>query len=67
VGLAASAANKLLLRQRYPTLAQIKFWDNTLVPLSRLADRLTGFALGKSVLAVVQKPAAGLSPSAGRT
>lgn len=67
VGLAASAANKLLLRQRYPTLAQIKFWDTTLVPLSRLADRFTGFALGKSVLAVVQKPAAGPSPSAGRT
>ena len=56
VGLLASAANKLLLRQSYPTLAQIKFWDTTIVPVSRLTDRLTGFALGKSVLAVVQKP-----------
>lgn len=56
VGLLASAANKLFLRQRYPTLAQIKFWDRTIVPVSRLADRLTGFALGKSVLAVVEKP-----------
>ena len=56
VGLLASAANKLFLKQSYPTLAQIKFWDSTIVPVSRLADRLTGFALGKSVLAVVQKP-----------
>ena len=55
VGLLASAANKLFLKQSYPTLAQIKFWDSTIVPVSRLADRLTGFALGKSVLAVVQK------------
>ena len=56
VGLLASAANKLLLKQSYPTLAQIKFWDRTIVPVSRFTDRLTGFALGKSVLAVVQKP-----------
>ena len=56
VGLLASAANKLFLKQRYPTLAQIKFWDRTIVPVSRLADRLSGFTLGKSVLAVVQKP-----------
>jgi SAM-dependent methyltransferase len=55
VGLLASAANKLLLRQSYPTLGQIKFWDTTIVPVSRIADRVTGFALGKSVLAVVQK------------
>lgn len=57
LGLLASAANKLMLRQSYPTLAQIKFWDRTIVPISRLTDRLTGFALGKSVLAIVQKPA----------
>ncbi|MDF7812729.1 class I SAM-dependent methyltransferase [Hymenobacter sp. YC55] len=56
VGLLASAANKLMLRQSYPTLAQIKFWDRTIVPVSRFADRLTGFSLGKSVLGVVQKP-----------
>ncbi|MBC8084386.1 MAG: class I SAM-dependent methyltransferase [Hymenobacter sp.] len=56
VGLLASAANKLLLRQRYPTPAQISFWDGTLVPISQVADRLTGFALGKSVLGVAQKP-----------
>ena len=57
VGLLASAANKMMLRQSYPTKGQIGFWDGTLVPLSRLADRLTGFAVGKSVLAVAQKPA----------
>ena len=57
VGLLASAANKLLLHQSTPTAAQIGFWDGTLVPLSRVADRLTGFAWGKSVLAVAEKPA----------
>lgn len=55
LGLLASAASKLL-GQTYPTLAQIKLWDRALVPVSRLIDRLTGYALGKSVLAVVQKP-----------
>lgn len=56
VGLAASAANKLFLKQSYPTLAQIKFWDNTIVPISKITDRIIGFSMGKSVLAIVQKP-----------
>ncbi len=55
LGLLASAASKLL-RQTYPTLAQVKLWDRALVPVSRLIDRLTGYRIGKSVLAVVQKP-----------
>jgi SAM-dependent methyltransferase len=51
-GLFASLANRLLLRAAQPTAGQIKFWDTTLVPLSRVIDPLTGFSFGKSVLAV---------------
>jgi 2-polyprenyl-3-methyl-5-hydroxy-6-metoxy-1,4-benzoquinol methylase len=52
VGLAASAANRVLLRQSMPSLAQVTFWDRTMVPVSRLLDPLTGYAAGKSILAV---------------
>lgn len=56
VGLLASAANRLLLRQAAPTPAQIRFWDGCLVPASRLLDPLTGYTLGKSLLGVWRKP-----------
>ncbi len=51
-GLFASLGNRLLLRQSLPTERQILFWDRRLVPLSRGLDPLTGYRLGKSVLAV---------------
>lgn len=57
VGLLASAANRLLLRQSAPTAGQIAFWDGRLVPLSRVLDPLLGHRLGKSVLGVWSKPA----------
>lgn len=52
VGLLASLANKLLLRSAHPTLGQIRFWDRVLVRLSRLTDPLTGYRLGKTVVAI---------------
>lgn len=52
VGLLASAANRLLLRSDTPTRRQIALWDKGLVPLSTVVDRLVGYRLGKSVLAV---------------
>ena len=55
VGMFASAANKLLLRQEQPTLAQIHFWDSYIVPVSRVIDPLLLRKWGKSVLAVWQK------------
>lgn len=56
VGLLASGANRLLLKQSNPTLAQIKLWDRCMVPLSRLLDPLTAYRLGKSILAVWRAP-----------
>lgn len=51
VGLLASSAN-LLLRQSQPTLAQIRFWDTCIVPVSKVLDPLFGYRLGKSILGV---------------
>lgn len=56
VGLFASLANALVLKESMPTPAQIRFWDRIMVPASRLIDPLTGFRAGKSVLAVWQAP-----------
>jgi hypothetical protein len=55
VGLLASLANKLLLKQSKPTLKQIKVWDNFMVPISRQTDPLLRHRLGKSVFLVGRK------------
>lgn len=55
VGLMASVANKLFLKQSYPTQKQVLFWDSVLVPLSQLADVITFNAIGKSLLGIWRK------------
>lgn len=55
VGLAASATNKLLLRSSMPSISQVKFWDRMMVPVSRVTDPLSAYAVGKSVLGVWKK------------
>jgi SAM-dependent methyltransferase len=52
VGLIASSANKLMLKQRLPTVRQILFWDKYLIPASKALDQLLGYRLGKSIVAV---------------
>ena len=52
VGLCASIANKLLLKQSYPTEKQIKLWDRVFVRLSKVADPLTFRLLGKTLVGV---------------
>jgi len=54
-GIAASAANVLLLHQTMPTKAQLHFWDRWMVPVSRVLDRLFLYSVGKSIVAVWQK------------
>ena len=56
VGLLASLSNALLLRQAMPTMRQVAFWDRVLVPVSTVVDPLSGYRLGKSVLAVWRRP-----------
>lgn len=55
VGYFASLINKLFLKQKMPSLKQIQFWDKTLVPLSKIVDRLLFFRFGKSLLLIAEK------------
>jgi SAM-dependent methyltransferase len=55
VGLCASLANRLLLRQSLPTLKQILFWDRTIIPVSRALDPLLIGAVGKTVIGVWER------------
>jgi len=56
VGLAASFANKALLRSSMPSLGQVLTWDRLMVPISRLIDPVLGRRVGKSVLFVWRRP-----------
>lgn len=56
VGLFASSANLLFLRQSMPTRAQLRFWDGWMVPVSRVIDRLFLYSAGKSIIAIWRKP-----------
>jgi SAM-dependent methyltransferase len=55
IGFFVSLFNRVLLRTAEPSRRQIAFWDQCLVPLSRLTDRLIGYYFGKSVLVVWQQ------------
>jgi 2-polyprenyl-3-methyl-5-hydroxy-6-metoxy-1,4-benzoquinol methylase len=52
LGMAASAANLLLLRQSMPTKAQLKVWDSFIVPVSRVLDKLVFYSMGKTIIGV---------------
>jgi cyclopropane fatty-acyl-phospholipid synthase-like methyltransferase len=57
VGMFASSANRLFLQQSMPTASQLRFWDGAMVPVSTVIDRLMFYSIGKSILAVWQRPA----------
>ena len=59
VGMLASLANRLVLKQSMPTPAQIAFWDRMLVRASTMLDPLLGFQVGKSILVVWRKSITG--------
>jgi len=52
-----SSANMLLLRQSMPTKAQLRFWDQWIIPVSRVLDRLFRYSVGKTIIAVWRKEA----------
>jgi ubiquinone/menaquinone biosynthesis C-methylase UbiE len=54
-GFCASLANRLLLKQKLPTIRQIKFWDRYLVQSSLVLDPLLGFNFGKTVVGIWRK------------
>ena len=55
VGLFASLANKWFLKQEYPGLKQIKFWDNYIIPVSTFTDRILFYSVGKTLTGIWQK------------
>ena len=55
VGVCLSLAYRALLRSPQPSLRQILFWDQRVIPVSRFLDRLTGYRIGKSILGVWRK------------
>ena len=57
VGFFASAMNRYILGASKPTVDQIKLWDRTMVPLSRILDPILARNFGKSVLVVWEKEA----------
>ena len=54
-GLLLSAANRLLLRQSMPTEAQLKVWDQWVIPVSRVLDRCLFGRVGKSIVEIWRK------------
>ena len=53
VGLLASMGNRFFLRQSMPSLQQLRTWDRFIIPCSKYIDRLTGYKIGKSMLAIL--------------
>lgn len=55
LGLSASLANKWFLKQAYPNLKQIKFWDNFIIPISKITDFISFYSVGKTVFGIWEK------------
>lgn len=55
VGYFAALVNKLLLRKKYPTRHQVRFWDNWMIPVSTITDKLFFHSFGKSIIGIWKK------------
>lgn len=56
-GMLLSMGNRLLLRQSTPALKQIRFWDQWILPISRVLDPAVFHRAGRSILGIWQKRA----------
>jgi 2-polyprenyl-3-methyl-5-hydroxy-6-metoxy-1,4-benzoquinol methylase len=54
-GLLVSLGNRLLLRSSQPSKRQLIFWDQVLIPISRITDRILQYQLGRSILIIYRK------------
>lgn len=57
IGILASCANRIFLKQKRPSIRQVLFWDKFFVTCSRFVDPIFGFKIGKSVLGIWKKTA----------
>jgi len=55
VGFFASLANKIFLKQTYPSEKQIQTWDKLMIPLSKWTDKIFFHSFGKSILGIWRK------------
>lgn len=55
IGCLASYTNKIFLKQSMPTVSQVKFWDRFIIPVSKVADKILGYSVGKSVIMIAEK------------
>lgn len=55
MGFFAALVNKLFLRQRYPSIKQVKFWDRWMVPVSTITDNIFFHTFGKTIIGVWRK------------
>jgi 2-polyprenyl-3-methyl-5-hydroxy-6-metoxy-1,4-benzoquinol methylase len=55
VGYFASLVNRMFLKQAYPTLKQVQFWDRWMIPVSKLIDKLFFNSFGKSIVGIWKK------------
>lgn len=54
-GFFASLANRLLLKQQYPSHNQVRTWDKFMIPVSKITDVLFFYSFGKSILGIWKK------------
>jgi 2-polyprenyl-3-methyl-5-hydroxy-6-metoxy-1,4-benzoquinol methylase len=55
IGFFASLANKLFLKQSYPSEKQIQAWDKLMIPVSKWMDKIFFHSFGKSILGIWRK------------
>jgi SAM-dependent methyltransferase len=55
IGFFASIANRLLLKQQYPSHSQVRTWDRFMIPVSKITDVLFFYSFGKSILGIWKK------------
>ena len=55
LGMLASIGNRLFLKSASPHINQIRFWDQFLIPFSRIVDPIVAYSFGRSVLAIWRK------------
>ena len=55
LGFFASLINKFFLRKKYPSQQQVFFWDNWMIPVSRVTDQFFFHSFGKSIIGIWKK------------
>jgi len=54
-GYFAALINKWVLRQKYPTVNQVRFWDRWMIPVSTITDKICVHSFGKTIIAIWKK------------